>query len=62
MRTTTFEIREYNEEETGHGFTVVETEILHVVTGDEYSHYELPIWFDTRADAQAFIDAEVASL
>jgi hypothetical protein len=63
MRTITYSICEYTEAKDGHdGFTVVETETLHVVTGDEQTSIDVPISFETRANAQAWIDAELAAL
>lgn len=55
MRTITREVREYDDPEYGHFFTVMETTTLHVVTGDEYETVELPPAFETRAEALEFI-------
>jgi hypothetical protein len=38
------------------GFNVCEIETLHVVTGDESSHYFWPTWYWSWEDAQKDID------
>lgn len=63
MRTITYSICEYRDDEViGDGFTVVFTETLHATTGDEQTVIELPMWFDTRGEAQEWIDSELASM
>jgi hypothetical protein len=58
MRTLTYAINHWTDEDTGAGdcFEVIETETRHATTGDEVEHFGIA-GFGTRAEAQAFIEA-----
>lgn len=57
MRTVTYQIRHWTDEETGagDGFTIIEQEVRHATTGDEVEHHDIPGWYATRAEAAAAI-------
>lgn len=59
MRTISHSIREYNDDETGHGFTIIETETRHATTGDEVEVFEYPVWYNTLEEAVAAREALV---
>jgi hypothetical protein len=61
MRTITYSIIDWTDEPEIGGFTIMETEIWHVTTGDEFHRYDIPGWYATRAEARAAVKTLLAA-
>lgn len=51
MRTITYSVVDWTDEPEHRGYSIVVTETLHTVTGDEFDSYDIPGWYATREEA-----------